>query len=173
MKTLESDTPATRRSTIKNGLLALNLEYSKASDIIPRLLDVVSKYKENVEGDENQITVLPAIALNILQEGMVVLLDDVGFGASSVFGGPCETPVAERLADSGLQYNRFHTTVLCAPTRAALLTGRNFTCAEVTCCVAAFTTEVFWVVEKYCSARDGARKPLFTAPRRARPVRIS
>jgi arylsulfatase A-like enzyme len=56
---------------------------------------------------------------------LVVLLDDVGFGASSAFGGPCETPNFERLANGGLRYNRFHTTALCAPTRAALLTGRN------------------------------------------------
>ena len=56
---------------------------------------------------------------------LVVLLDDVGFGASSAFGGPCHTPTAERLAAGGLKYNRFHTTALCAPTRQALLTGRN------------------------------------------------
>jgi arylsulfatase A-like enzyme len=56
---------------------------------------------------------------------LIVLLDDVGFGASSAFGGPCRTPTAERLAAGGLRYNRFHTTALCAPTRQALLTGRN------------------------------------------------
>ncbi len=56
---------------------------------------------------------------------LIVLLDDVGFGASSVFGGPCNTPTFERLAEDGLRYNRFHTTALCAPTRAAMLTGRN------------------------------------------------
>jgi arylsulfatase A-like enzyme len=63
----------------------------------------------------------PAGAPNVL----VVLLDDVGFGAASAFGGPVHTPTAERLATDGLKYNRFHTTALCAPTRAALLTGRN------------------------------------------------
>jgi len=56
---------------------------------------------------------------------LVILLDDVGFGASSAFGGPAQTPVAERLQGGGLSYTRFHTTALCAPTRAALLTGRN------------------------------------------------
>ncbi|WCB96361.1 hypothetical protein DSM104299_05119 [Baekduia alba] len=56
---------------------------------------------------------------------LVVLIDDVGFGASSAFGGPCSTPNFERLAASGLKYNRFHTTALCSPTRSALLTGRN------------------------------------------------
>jgi arylsulfatase A-like enzyme len=56
---------------------------------------------------------------------LVILIDDVGFGASSAFGGPCNTPTAERLAANGLKYNRFHTTALCSPTRAALLSGRN------------------------------------------------
>ena len=63
----------------------------------------------------------PAGAPNVL----IVLLDDVGFGAASTFGGPCRTPTADRLAAGGLRYNRFHTTALCAPTRAALLSGRN------------------------------------------------
>jgi arylsulfatase A-like enzyme len=63
----------------------------------------------------------PAGAPNVL----IVLLDDVGFAASSAFGGPINTPTAERLAEGGLKYNRFHTTALCAPTRQALLTGRN------------------------------------------------
>jgi arylsulfatase A-like enzyme len=63
----------------------------------------------------------PSGAPNVL----VILIDDVGFGAASAFGGPCHTPNIERLAKSGLKYNRFHTTALCSPTRAALLTGRN------------------------------------------------
>ncbi len=56
---------------------------------------------------------------------LIVLIDDVGFAASSAFGGPINTPNAERLAANGLKYNRFHTTALCSPTRQALLTGRN------------------------------------------------
>src|SRR5512133_3124615 len=63
----------------------------------------------------------PVGAPNVL----LILLDDVGFGAASTFGGPCRTPTAERLAAGGLTYNRFHTTALCAPPRAALLSGRN------------------------------------------------
>ena len=63
----------------------------------------------------------PAGAPNVL----IVLLDDAGFASSSVFGGPTTTPTAERLASDGLRYNRFHTTALCSPTRAALLSGRN------------------------------------------------
>jgi len=63
----------------------------------------------------------PAGAPNIL----LVLLDDVGFAAASTFGGPVPTPHYEALAARGLRYNRFHTTAMCSPTRAALLTGRN------------------------------------------------
>ena len=63
----------------------------------------------------------PTGAPNVL----IILLDDVGFGASSAFGGPCQTPTAERLAAQGLKYTRFHTTALCSPTRAAMLSGRN------------------------------------------------
>ena len=55
----------------------------------------------------------------------LALLDDVGFGATGTFGGPVQTPTLERLAENGLRYNQFHTTALCSPTRAALLTGRN------------------------------------------------
>jgi len=56
---------------------------------------------------------------------VVIMLDDVGFGQTSAFGGPARTPTIQQLADSGVSYNRFHTTALCSPTRAALLTGRN------------------------------------------------
>jgi arylsulfatase len=56
---------------------------------------------------------------------IVILTDDVGFGASSTFGGPVPTPTFDALAKSGLRYNEFHVTALCSPTRAALLTGRN------------------------------------------------
>ena len=63
----------------------------------------------------------PTGAPNVL----VVLIDDAGFGSSSAFGGPCLTPNLEKLADNGLRYSRMHTTALCSPTRAALLTGRN------------------------------------------------
>lgn len=63
----------------------------------------------------------PAGAPNVL----IVLIDDMGFGQSSAFGGPIHMPTAERLASRGLSYNQFHTTALCSPTRAALLSGRN------------------------------------------------
>ncbi len=63
----------------------------------------------------------PPSAPNLL----IVLIDDMGFGQSSAFGGPVRMPTVERLANDGLRYNQFHTTALCSPTRAALLTGRN------------------------------------------------
>ncbi len=56
---------------------------------------------------------------------LIVLTDDVGFGAASTFGGPIPAPALDALAAQGLKYNRFHTTAMCSPTRAALLTGRN------------------------------------------------
>src|SRR6478672_4748190 len=63
----------------------------------------------------------PAKAPNVV----IVLVDDIGFGASSAFGGPINMPTLDKLAAGGLRYNRFHTTALCSPTRTALLTGRN------------------------------------------------
>lgn len=56
---------------------------------------------------------------------VIVLLDDVGFGAAGTFGGPVATPALDQLAEDGLRYNRFHTAAVCSPTRAALLTGIN------------------------------------------------
>ena len=56
---------------------------------------------------------------------LIVLIDDMGFGMSSAFGGPINMPTVERLASEGLRYNQFHTTSLCSPTRTALLSGRN------------------------------------------------
>jgi arylsulfatase len=63
----------------------------------------------------------PANAPNVL----IVLIDDMGFGQSSAFGGPIHMPTVEQLANEGLRYNEFHTTALCSPTRTALLSGRN------------------------------------------------
>ncbi|HEX6662728.1 MAG TPA: arylsulfatase [Gaiellaceae bacterium] len=93
----------------------------------------------------------PAAAPNVL----IVLLDDVGFGASSAFGGPCRTPTAERLAAGGLAYNRFHTTALCAPTRAALLTGRNHHTVGM-----GAITEVATSAPGYSSVRPNTCAPL-------------
>src|SRR5215468_9092608 len=69
----------------------------------------------------------PKDAPNVL----LILTDDVGFGASSTFGGPIPTPNFDRVANAGLKYTMFHTTALCSPTRAALIAGRNHhTCAS-------------------------------------------
>ena len=86
---------------------------------------------------------------------LVVLLDDVGFGASSAFGGPCATPTAERLAAGGLRFNRFHTTALCAPTRQALLTGRNHHSVGMGC-----ITELATSAPGYSSIRPKSAAPL-------------
>ena len=72
--------------------------------------------KRRVEPDH-----LPKDAPNVL----IVLIDDVGFGTADTFGGPIHTPTLSRIANEGISYNRFHTTSICSPTRAALLTGRN------------------------------------------------
>src|SRR5678815_146617 len=56
---------------------------------------------------------------------VIVLIDDIGFGGPSTFGGPIRTPTMDQLAQGGLRFNNFHTTALCSPTRQALKTGRN------------------------------------------------
>ena len=86
---------------------------------------------------------------------LVILLDDVGFGAASVFGGPCRTPTAERLAHNGLSFSRFHTTALCAPTRQALLTGRNHHAVGM-----GAITEVATSAPGYTSVRPQSAAPL-------------
>jgi arylsulfatase len=85
----------------------------------------------------------------------VILIDDVGFGAPSAFGGPCQTPTAERLAASGLRYNRFHTTALCSPTRQALLTGRNHHSVGM-----GGITEIATGAPGYCSVLPNTKSPI-------------
>ncbi|MGB8340784.1 MAG: arylsulfatase [Chthoniobacterales bacterium] len=77
-----------------------------------------STYKKRVEPRH-----LPADAPNIL----IILIDDVGPGTPSTYGGEIHTPTLDRVAKMGVSYNRFHSTAMCSPTRAALLTGRNHT----------------------------------------------
>src|SRR5579863_9778343 len=86
---------------------------------------------------------------------LIVLLDDVGFSASSAFGGPVNTPTAERLAKNGLKYNRFHTTALCSPSRQALLTGRNHHSVGM-----GGITEIATSAPGYSSVRPKATAPL-------------
>jgi arylsulfatase A-like enzyme len=85
-----------------------------ASIAQPRLQDSV--HKRRLEPDR-----LPKDAPNIL----IVLIDDAGFGVPDTFGGFAHTPTLSKLRDEGISYNRFHTTSICSPTRASLLTGRN------------------------------------------------
>jgi arylsulfatase A-like enzyme len=93
----------------------------------------------------------PKSAPNVL----IVLLDDVGFGASSAFGGPCQTPNFEKLASGGLKYTRFHTTALCSPTRQALLTGRNHHSVGM-----GGITEIATSAPGYCSILPKNKAPL-------------
>ena len=86
---------------------------------------------------------------------LVVLIDDVGFAASSAFGGPCQTPTFEKLAAGGLKYNRFHTTALCSPTRQALLTGRNHHSVGM-----GGITEIATSAPGYCSVLPKNKAPL-------------
>jgi arylsulfatase len=71
----------------------------------------------------------PGGAPNVL----MIVWDDVGYGAMDAFGGPIETPTMRRIADSGLRYSNFHTTALCSPTRSSLLNGRNATSNNMAC----------------------------------------
>jgi arylsulfatase A-like enzyme len=89
----------------------------------PQFQGKVNRTLDGSEPDWNYVAPLPAPegAPNVL----VVLTDDAGFGNPGSFGGPINTPTLDRLGAGGLTYNRFHTTALCSPTRAALMTGRN------------------------------------------------
>ncbi|BCJ75817.1 arylsulfatase [Catellatospora sp. IY07-71] len=93
----------------------------------------------------------PQQAPNVL----VMLIDDCGFGASSAFGGPVSTPTFERLAAGGLRYTRFHTTALCSPTRAALLSGRNHHSVGM-----GGVTEMATSAPGYSSVRPNTKAPL-------------
>ena len=89
----------------------------------PPFQGVTNRTLGGSEPDWNFVAPIPAPegAPNVL----LVMTDDAGFGNPGTFGGPISTPTLDRLAAGGLKYNRFHTTALCSPTRAALMTGRN------------------------------------------------
>jgi arylsulfatase A-like enzyme len=95
------------------------------SDILPlpepRFHGRIGNTYADSEADIISVPTAPVGAPNVI----AILLDDVGFGQASTFGGPANTPTLQRLADDGLRYNRFHTTALCSPSRAAFLSGRN------------------------------------------------
>jgi arylsulfatase len=86
------------------------------------------EYEPITEVDARNATAPPHFEVTAPQGApnvVIVLIDDIGFGHGSAFGGPIAMPTLDRLAGAGLRYNRFHTTALCSPTRTALLTGRN------------------------------------------------
>src|SRR5580698_9311364 len=87
----------------------------------PKLAPITTLDARNAKAPPRFEVKAPARAPNVL----IILIDDMGFGQSSAFGGPVHMPTCEKLAKGGLRYNQFHTTALCSPTRAALLTGRN------------------------------------------------
>jgi arylsulfatase len=97
----------------------------EAIDLLPRpeppFKGVIERNVSESKPDFPKEVQAPKGAPNVL----LIMTDDVGFGASSTFGGPIPTPTFDKLAKRGLRYNRFHTTALCSPTRAALITGRN------------------------------------------------
>jgi len=80
------------------------------------------------ELDARNATAPPPFSVNAPEGApnvVIVLIDDIGFGAADGFGGAIQTPTLDRLAADGLRFNQFHTTALCSPTRMAILTGRN------------------------------------------------
>lgn len=108
------ETPVrSRKSVNRHTIPIITPKRAAAAPGLDRRQETAAAYPAGVEA--------PAGAPNVL----LIILDDVGFGASSAFGGPCDMPTADALAQSGLRYTRFHTTSMCSPTRASLLTGRN------------------------------------------------
>ena len=108
-------TPAKASATAPSDGSVLPFPSAPSASVAGRTLQE-STMKRRVEPNH-----LPKDAPNVL----IVLIDDVGFGTADTFGGPIHTPTLSRLADEGIRYNSFHTTSICSPTRAALLTGRN------------------------------------------------
>jgi len=111
--------------TLSLALLAMLAGSAAAQDVLPRpdapFKGKIGRLAKDSKPDFPKAVEPPKGAPNIL----LILTDDVGFGASSTFGGPIQTPTFTRVADAGLKYNAFHTTALCSPTRAALIAGRN------------------------------------------------
>ncbi len=87
----------------------------------PAFSGKIGKTYQDSESAWPELPKPPVGAPNVL----LILLDDVGFGQASTFGGPVPTHALDKLAAEGLRYTRFHTTAICGPSRAALITGRN------------------------------------------------
>jgi arylsulfatase A-like enzyme len=112
-------------ASVSGAVTSLFAAATRAQDVLPRpeppFKGHIGRTVEESTKDFPQEVKAPKGAPNVL----LILTDDVGFGASSTFGGPVPTPTMDRLARDGLRYTEFHTTALCSPTRASLLTGRN------------------------------------------------
>jgi arylsulfatase len=102
-------------------LLAQDIDRSSLPIPKPEFKGKIGKTFEDSKQDYPQPVTPPKGAPNVV----IILLDDLGFGQPGTFGGPVPTPQLDKLAKQGIAYNRFHTTGICSPTRAALLTGRN------------------------------------------------
>lgn len=109
--------------------LAGNTDHAAVGDLDRNHLPIPRPTAEQItEMDARDATQPPRFEIEAPKDApniVIVLIDDIGFGATSTFGGGIHTPTFDRLADSGLRFNRFHTTALCSPTRASLLSGRN------------------------------------------------
>src|SRR5580692_10460265 len=115
-----------KRLCIATVIVLLTSSMGSAQEVLPKPEEgfkdakIGRTYKDSTPGTI-ALTKAPEGAPNVL----IILIDDAGFGQWGTFGGQVPTPNLDRLAKMGLSYTRFHTTALCSPTRAALLTGRN------------------------------------------------
>jgi arylsulfatase len=110
-------------------LSCILLNSAVAQEILPRLEEPFAgkiglTYKDS-EAVKPELKIPATFGLENPSNILIVLIDDCGFGQMGTFGGGIPTPTLDRIANNGLKYTRFHTTALCSPTRAALLTGRN------------------------------------------------
>ncbi|MGF1466866.1 MAG: arylsulfatase [Sandaracinaceae bacterium] len=117
----EDDEEAAAEGTSESAPVDGDIDRTSLPVLPPDYEPVTELDARNVEAPPLFEVRAPEGAPNVL----VVLIDDIGFGAAQTFGGAIRTPTLERLAENGLRYNQFHTTALCSPTRMALLTGRN------------------------------------------------
>ncbi len=111
--------------TVMIGLINLQAQDKLNREILPILTPESPTYSEldvrNTQPPAPFQVKAPEDAPNVV----IILIDDLGFGATTTYGGPIKTPTMDELANNGLRYNNFHTTALCSPTRMAIKTGRN------------------------------------------------
>ena len=114
---------------LAGGMMASAADFASAQELDRTNLPIQPQpTKAITELDARNVTSPPPFELNAPKGApniVIVLIDDIGFGATSTFGGAIQTPTFDRLAGNGLRFNHFHTTALCSPTRASLLSGRN------------------------------------------------